>query len=173
MICCFYLRWNEKTLISPLSLAKTTWPVPCFESLFLPEFKIRDDVSEDSFSIVGTISSGAFSKVYKVVKKDNNQLYAMKVLSKAQLVANNLINQVKEEVKIQQVIGHSPFIVQCPYHWQSRKQLYIVSEYISGGELFKLVQNNCLPLPIIKLYIAEIAIAIGNFFLLGHFHLLS
>ncbi|EEB14034.1 serine/threonine-protein kinase, putative [Pediculus humanus corporis] len=152
---------KENKTLSPLSLSKTNWPVPFFESLFLPEFKIREDVTEDSFSIIGTISSGAFSNVYQVKKNDDNKIYAMKVLSKAQLVANNLIDQVKEEVKIQKVIGHNPFIVHCPYHWQSRKQLYIVSEFISGGELFKLLQEkNFLPLDIVKLYVAELAMAL-------------
>lgn len=132
------------------------------ESLFLPEFKIRDDISEDSFVIIGSISTGAFGKVFKVQKKDTNEIYAMKILSKAQIVANNAIQQVKDEVKIQQLCGHHPFIVNCPYYWQSRKKLYIVSDFISGGELLKLLQDvGRLPDDVVRIYIAEIALALG------------
>jgi serine/threonine protein kinase len=35
--------------------------------------------------VIGTISSGAFGKVYKVIKKDTNEIYALKVLSKSQV----------------------------------------------------------------------------------------
>lgn len=154
-------QWNERTLSSPLISSKTAWPVPLMESLFLPEFKIRDDISEDSFVIIGSISTGAFGKVFKVQKKDTNEIYAMKILSKAQIVANNAIQQVKDEVKIQQLCGHHPFIVNCPYYWQSRKKLYIVSDFISGGELLKLLQDvGRLPDDVVRIYVAEIALAI-------------
>ncbi|KAK6637849.1 hypothetical protein RUM44_008271 [Polyplax serrata] len=157
----FFTRCNQKAVESSLNSSKTTWPIPYFQSLFLPEFKIRHEVSEESFSILQAISSGAYSSVYKVVKNDTNKVYAMKIMSKAQIVRNNLINQVKEEVKIQKVVGHNPFIVHCPYHWQNRKQLFIISEYISGGELFKLLQDRgSLPVSLIKLYVAELAMAL-------------
>lgn len=41
------------------------------------------------------------------------------------VVEESAVRQVKEEVQIQRICGHFPFIVNCPLHWQSRKRLYI------------------------------------------------
>lgn len=159
----FHFRWSERTISNPLVSSKTAWPVSLMESLFLPEFKVQNNISEEAFSLIGNISTGAFGKVYKVQKKDNNKIYAMKVLSKCKIVASNSVKQVKDEVKIQQLVGHHSFIVNCPFFWQSKKKLYIVSEYVSGGELLKLVQDHGpLKARVIQIYLAEIAIALGK-----------
>lgn len=41
------------------------------------------------------------------------------------VIKENAVQQVKEEVQIQRVCGHFPFIVNCPFYWQSRRRLYI------------------------------------------------
>jgi uncharacterized serine/threonine-protein kinase SgK494 len=42
-----------------------------------------------------------------------------------QIISENAVQQVKDEVGIQSMCGHNPFIVNCPFFWQSRKQLFI------------------------------------------------
>lgn len=42
-----------------------------------------------------------------------------------QLIAENGVHQVKDEVRIQTMCGHHPFIVNCPFFWQSHKQIFI------------------------------------------------
>jgi len=65
-------------------------------------------------------------------------------------------------VRIQQACGHHPFIVNCPYFWQSRKQLFIVCDYVSGGEFLKLLQETGpLSEDIVRIYMAQLALAIG------------
>jgi uncharacterized serine/threonine-protein kinase SgK494 len=94
------------------------------------------------------------------------------------------VRQVKDEVQIQRVCGHHPFIVHCPFHWQSKKRLYIgllycyvvfcgesftifsfaVSEYVAGGELYNLLKTyTVLPVALVKLYVAQLALALGEF----------
>lgn len=155
--------WRDKKLPpSDLETVKTYWPVSHTESIFLPEFKIKPQVTENDFVMQELISKGAFGKVYKVQKKDTGNVYAMKVLQKSQIIDNNTIYQVKQEVRIQSVCGHNPFIVSCPYYWQSRRQLFIVTEYVPGGELLQLLNNNGGPLPedVVRIYIAELALAL-------------
>lgn len=154
-------RWHQTTLSDPLEAAKTAWPVPYVEAIFLPEFKIKGDITGRDFQVIGTISRGAFGKVYKVKKKNTNEIYALKVLPKSQIIAENAVQQVKDEVGIQTMCGHNPFVVNCPFFWQSRKQLFIVTEFVNGGELFELCQTyGPLPEELVQIYVAEISLAI-------------
>ncbi|XP_021929735.1 serine/threonine-protein kinase S6KL-like isoform X2 [Zootermopsis nevadensis] len=154
-------RWRQTTLSDPLEAAKTAWPVSYVEAVFLPEFKIKGDITERDFQVISTISRGAFGKVYKVVKKDTNEIYALKILSKSQIISENAVQQVKDEVGIQSMCGHNPFIVNCPFFWQNRKQLFIVSEFVSGGELLELCQSyGILPEELVRIYVAEISLAL-------------
>ncbi|XP_077286044.1 autophagy-related protein 101 isoform X1 [Arctopsyche grandis] len=154
-------RWNNSTLSSPLLASKTAWPVPYVESLFLPEFKINSDFQTKKYELLNTISQGAFGKVYKVKDIETDELSALKVLSKSQIISDGAIKQVKDEVHIQEVCGHNPFIVSSSVKWQSRKRLFIVTEYIPGGELLSRLETyKKLPEQLVKIYVAEIALVL-------------
>lgn len=119
----------------PCPLAKTPWPVTLAEALFLPEFPIRSKLLESNFQKVQQLSGSKFGSVYLVRDAATDKCYAMKVLSKAQVVREEAIQQCKDEVTIQAMLGRHPFVVPCTHHWQTRKQLYIVTEYVPYGEL--------------------------------------
>lgn len=116
-------------------LAKTPWPVTLAEALFLPEFPVRSKLHEANFQKVKHLSGSKFGSVYLVREAATGKCYAMKVLSKAQVVREEAIQQCKDEVTIQAVLGRHPFVVPCTHHWQTRKQLFIVTEYVPHGEL--------------------------------------
>lgn len=145
----------------PLNWSKTTWPVPHFEAIFLPEFKVRTESLKSEYIFIDAIARGAYGRVYKVQKQDTLEIYALKVISKARIVTERAVAQVKQEIAIQKAVGHHQFIANSPHHWQSRKKLYILTEYISGGELFSLVEEyGCLSEDVVRIYVAEIALAI-------------
>ncbi|XP_034240870.1 serine/threonine-protein kinase S6KL [Thrips palmi] len=154
-------RWKESTLSNPYHIAKATWPVPYIEAVFLPEFKIKGPITESSFQVLKPLSYGAFGQVFHVKKIDTGDDYAMKILSKSKIISESAVQQVKDEARIQSTCGHNPFIVNCPFYWQSRKQLFIVSDYISGGELLDLCRS-CITLPetLVQIYVAELALAL-------------
>lgn len=154
-------RWKESTLNNPYHIAKTTWPVPYIEAIFLPDFNIKGPVTELNFQVVNPISHGAFGVVFHVKKADTGNDYAMKILSKSKIIAESAVQQVKDEARIQSTCGHNPFIVNCPFYWQSRKQLFIVSDYVSGGELLELCKHHTvLPENLVQIYTAELALAL-------------
>ncbi|GBP50214.1 hypothetical protein EVAR_97216_1 [Eumeta japonica] len=156
-------RWNESTLKNPLEASKTAWPVARIESSFLPEFPIITDLLQKDFEILNTIAKGALGEVYKVRKLSADKSYALKVLQKSQVIGENAVRQVKEEARIQEACGHHSFIVGAVSKWQTKKRLYIVSEYIAGGELLDLLDAyGKLPKELVQCFIAEIAIAIGK-----------
>lgn len=109
----------------PFSLSKTAWPVPRFEAIFLPEFTVREEPLKNDYQFLDIISKGAYGRVYKVKKHKTEEIFALKAISKAKIVAENAISQAKQEVAIQRAVGHHPFIVKASYHWQGRKTLYI------------------------------------------------
>ncbi|CAG9863547.1 unnamed protein product [Phyllotreta striolata] len=154
-------RWKESTLTLPYESSKTAWPVSQSESCFLPVFPIASSRDEQRFDIIEEINRGAFGKVYKAKEVPTGETFALKVLSKSKVVKDNSVQQVKDEVQIQRICGHHPFIVNCPVNWQSRKRLYIVTDFVEGGELFALIKTYLtLPVELVRLYVAQIALAI-------------
>lgn len=121
----FYDRWSEGTLNDPFNSSKTAWPVPTFEAIFLPEFKVREDPVKNDYTFMELIAKGAYGRVYKVENKITKKIFALKMISKARIVEENAIAQAKQEVGIQKVVGHHPFIACTSHHWQGRKTLYI------------------------------------------------
>lgn len=154
-------RWNDSTLKNPLEGSKTAWPVAHKESIFQPEFPITTDLLQKDYQIEETIAKGAFGEVYKVKKISEDKEYALKVLSKSQIVNESAVRQVKEEARIQAACGHHSFIAGAVARWQTKKRLYIVSEYIPGGELLALLEKyGKLPEELVKIVVAEVAIAL-------------
>ncbi|XP_032670221.1 serine/threonine-protein kinase S6KL isoform X2 [Odontomachus brunneus] len=153
--------WTEGTIQDTHGFSKTVWPVSRLQSMFLPEFPIKEMSLKTGYNFLDVIARGAYGKVYKIQKQDSNQAFALKVISKATIVAENAVVQAKQEVAIQGMVGHHPFIVNSTHRWQGRKTLYILTEYIPGGELFSLIEEyGCLPEDVVRIYVAEIALAL-------------
>lgn len=133
-----------------------------------PAFFIPDDNAEvletsvcvDSFRISKEVGVGSFGKVYEAFKKDSNERFAIKVLSKSILRRHNQLKYAIAECKILKEIRH-PFII--PLHWafQSPKNLYIVYEFCPYGDLSGILKQKMkLSEPEAKLYISETILAI-------------
>ena len=82
----------------PFNLSKTAWPVPRFEAAFLPEFPVREAPLKNDFVFIDIISKGAYGRVYKVQKRETKEIFALKIISKAKIVAENAVQQAKQEV---------------------------------------------------------------------------
>lgn len=89
----------------------------------------------DDFELVKVIGKGSFGKVTLVRKKSDSKLYAMKVLSKSDIVKRKQVEHTRTERKVLGSINH-PFIVRLHYAFQTEEKLYFVLDYAAGGELF-------------------------------------
>lgn len=126
----------------------------------------RRKVSIQDFRINTVIGRGGYGKVMLVSKlngSDRNETYAMKTISKAKLLKSKTDTQhTRSERKILEAISH-PFIVQLKYAFQNSGKLYLVMEYLSGGELFRLLDTEgYLKEEWAIFYIAEITLALGH-----------
>lgn len=91
------------------------------------------------FSVIKPISRGAFGKVYLGCKKNNtDQLYAIKVMKKSEMIHKNMVSQVVTE-RNALALSRSPFCVQLFYSLQTTSNIYLVMEYMVGGDLKSLL----------------------------------
>merc|ERR1719285_1607662 len=114
------------------------------------------------FEFLKVIGRGAFAKVMQVKYKGDNEIYAMKILRKKQIIARNQIDHVKAERKILQALQH-PFLVKLRFAFQTDSKLYFVLDYYCGGELFfHLKQRKRFSEEETQIILAEIALALGH-----------
>ncbi|XP_012530793.2 serine/threonine-protein kinase greatwall [Monomorium pharaonis] len=91
------------------------------------------------FKIVKPISRGAFGKVFLGYKKSNpEQVYAIKVMKKNEMINKNMASQVVIE-RNALALTHSPYCVHLFYSLQSISSVYLVMEYMVGGDLKSLL----------------------------------
>uniref|UniRef100_A0AAY4A072 Serine/threonine-protein kinase greatwall n=1 Tax=Denticeps clupeoides TaxID=299321 RepID=A0AAY4A072_9TELE len=94
--------------------------------------------SIEDFAVVKPISRGAFGKVYLARKKQNSRLYAVKVVKKADMADKNMTAQMKAE-RDALALSKSPFIVHLFYSLQTSSRVYLVMEYLIGGDVKSLL----------------------------------
>ncbi|XP_005105833.1 uncharacterized protein LOC101852430 [Aplysia californica] len=93
----------------------------------------------DDFVLVKPISKGAFGKVWLGYKKScQERMLAIKVMKKVDLVNKNLIEQVTAE-RDAQARSRSPFVVQLFYSLQSKQNIFLIMEYMIGGDVKSLL----------------------------------
>lgn len=106
------------------------------------------------------IGKGTFGRVFQVRKKDTKRIYAMKVLSKREIVAKKEVAHTIGERKILQRSSECPFLLGLKFSFQNATELYLVMDYKSGGELFHhLQQEGRFTEDRARFYTAEIVLA--------------
>ncbi|KAJ3127192.1 hypothetical protein HK098_006644 [Nowakowskiella sp. JEL0407] len=132
--------------------------------------KITDsEVGPGNFVKIRLIGKGDVGKVYLVRRKDDDKLYAMKVLYKEEMIKRNKIKRVLAEQEILATSNH-PFIVTLYHSFQSEQYLYFIMEYCCGGEFFRALQNRpgkCLSEHDALFYAAEVICALEYLHLMG------
>uniref|UniRef100_A0A7S1HZ40 non-specific serine/threonine protein kinase n=1 Tax=Eutreptiella gymnastica TaxID=73025 RepID=A0A7S1HZ40_9EUGL len=114
----------------------------------------------NDFLIQKCVGAGGFGKVYKVRMKHNNRVFAMKVMEKAYLYDKDAVDEVINEVNFMQSLKH-PYIVRMYCSFQTGDKLYMLMDFLSGGELFTLMQKGGFPAEVMSLYTAEMALALN------------
>ncbi|KAF8314875.1 kinase-like domain-containing protein [Cantharellus anzutake] len=127
------------------------------------------EVGPSSFAKIRLIGRGDVGKVYLVKHKATEKLYAMKVLSKKEMIARKKIKRALAEQEILATANH-PFIITLYHSFQSDNYLYFCMEYCSGGEFFRQLQmlpSKCLAEEDARFYAAEVVAALEYLHLLG------
>jgi serine/threonine-protein kinase RIM15 len=115
------------------------------------------------FEIIKPISKGAFGSVYLARKKSTGEYYAIKVLKKADMVAKNQVTNVKAERAIMMWQGESDFVAKLYWTFSSKDYLYLVMEYLNGGDCASLIKVlGALPEDWAKKYLAEVVLGVEH-----------
>ncbi|XP_034779572.1 ribosomal protein S6 kinase alpha-3 isoform X3 [Acipenser ruthenus] len=121
------------------------------------------------FELRKVLGQGSFGKVFlvrKVTGPDAGQLYAMKVLKKATLKVRDRV-RTKMERDILVEVNH-PFIVKLHYAFQTEGKLYLILDFLRGGDLFtRLSKEVMFTEEDVKYYLAELALALDHLHSLG------
>uniref|UniRef100_A0A671T6F3 Ribosomal protein S6 kinase n=1 Tax=Sinocyclocheilus anshuiensis TaxID=1608454 RepID=A0A671T6F3_9TELE len=148
----------------------------CKEEVSVKEISITHHVKEGSekadpqqFELQKVLGQGSFGKVFLVKKTtgpDAGQLYAMKVLKKATLKVRDRV-RTKMERDILVEVNH-PFIVKLHYAFQTEGKLYLILDFLRGGDLFtRLSKEVMFTEEDVKFYLAELALALDHLHGLG------
>uniref|UniRef100_A0A4W5RDA9 Ribosomal protein S6 kinase n=1 Tax=Hucho hucho TaxID=62062 RepID=A0A4W5RDA9_9TELE len=140
------------------------------------EISITHHVKEGSeradprqFELRKVLGQGSFGKVFlvkKITGPDAGQLYAMKVLKKATLKVRDRV-RTKMERDILVEVNH-PFIVRLHYAFQTEGKLYLILDFLRGGDLFtRLSKEVMFTEEDVKFYLAELALALDHLHGLG------
>ncbi len=130
----------------------------------------RTRLGPSDFELMKVIGIGAFGKVIMVRVRKNNQVYAMKCISKKLVHKKNSIDSMKTERDIMARIDH-PFLVNLKCAFQTESKLFLVMEFLAGGELFfHLSKQGLLKEDTAKFYMAEIVLALEHLHSLGIIH---
>ncbi|KAJ3130192.1 Serine/threonine-protein kinase [Nowakowskiella sp. JEL0407] len=139
------------------------------ESEFLRLRRVRLGV--DDFLTVKVIGKGAFGEVRLAQKKDNGKVYAMKTLKKSEMVKKDQLAHVKAERDVLAESINTQWVVQLYYSFQDAQYLYLIMEFLPGGDLMSLlIKEDIFPEDVTRFYMAECVAAIESIQKLGYVH---
>ena len=129
--------------------------------LKFPELKLSD------LEMRATLGTGSFGRVRLIKHSTDSKFYALKILKKTEVIYLKQVDHVKTEKKILEEITH-PFIVNLLGALQDNKNLYLLLEYVIGGEFFShLRKAGRFPNDTARYYAAQISLVFE------HLHSLS
>jgi len=149
----------KQLLLTPIDLSHRNSSFRVYNS---ESKRIGKEISIKDFRIIKTLGKGSFGKVVLVQHKELKTYYAMKILLKEQLKQTNQILHTKSEREILEKISH-PFIIKLIFAFQNPEKLFIVTEYMGGGEIFyHLRKEGRFSEERTRLYIAELVLALEH-----------
>jgi len=133
--------------------------------------KRRCRVRAYHFQIVTKIGKGGFGDVFLCRHNKTGEVYAMKRIKRAFMEAKNKTSHVQVERDVLVDTIQSPWLVHLSFSFQDMEYLYLIMEYVAGGDLRGLLMSNPrFTENQARLYVAEMLIAVTDLHKLGFIH---
>ncbi|KAF9006146.1 kinase-like domain-containing protein [Cyathus striatus] len=130
----------------------------------------RTKIKLSDFTTVKVIGKGAFGEVRLVQKVDTGKVYAMKSLQKSEMLKRDQLAHVRAERDVL-AESTSPWVVQLFYSFQDPLYLYLIMEFLPGGDLMTmLMKYDVFSEDVTRFYMAECILAIEAVHNLGYIH---
>ena len=148
------------------TLSLSSSPESCSKAALIHPKKQKKVIKysfERDFKLLKKISEGSYGSIYLVLHNQSNQQYAVKQINK-NIKLKNTEHAIKENIfkekKILKNISH-PFIIKLHFTFQDEDSLYLVMDYMNGGDLSTVIHNEkFLNEDTVKFYLAEVYLAI-------------
>ena len=101
----------------------------------------KSKLNVNDLHIMNTLGSGSFGRVHLVRTKLDNKFYAMKALRKSEIIKLRQVEHTINEKEILEELN-MPFLVKMLGTFQDSNSLFIILEYIQGGELFSYLRKS-------------------------------
>ncbi|KAK2118582.1 hypothetical protein P7K49_005469 [Saguinus oedipus] len=108
------------------------------------EHPVQNTASLDQFKLLKTLGIGSFGRVVLVSHRESGSHYAMKILNKEKVVKLKQVQHVLNEKCILQAIDF-PFLVKLHFSFRDNSNLYLVMEYVPGGDMFSHLRRSPVP----------------------------
>ncbi len=154
---------GEATKAPVIPIATQKIPTCETEGEMATESSDQDEkVGPHSFIVHQVLGKGSFGEVYLVEKLSTHRMYAMKVLSKSQIMSQNLVKYALTERDVLSVTNH-PFIVRLNYAFQTNRKLYLILDYCPGGDLSEYIEREKkFTEDRARIYLAEVLLALED-----------
>ncbi|XP_072383949.1 cAMP-dependent protein kinase catalytic subunit 1-like [Diabrotica undecimpunctata] len=121
--------------------------------------KIDQSTSFEDFKPMKILGTGSFGKVVLCQYKDEEDLYAMKIMEKVNIVRTKQVIHTISEVKFLDAFKF-PFIINLQYFFKNNVYIFIVMPFINGGEMFyHLRSTKKFDETLSKFYAAQVTLA--------------
>ena len=130
----------------------------------------RTKISVHDFIPRKIIGRGAFGEVRVCRDRKSNEVVAIKKMKKQEMIYKNQVAHVRAERDIL-TLANNPWIVELKCSFQDENYLYLVMEYLQGGDLMTLLmEKDILSEEMSRFYIAETILAIESVHNLNYIH---
>lgn len=130
----------------------------------------RAKMSVADFRIEAIIGRGAFGEVRVVTHLASGGVYAMKSLRKSEMIRKGHQEHVRAERELM-VYNDSPWVVRLVFSFQDDRYLYLVMEYLAGGDMMTLlIKKDVFEESMARFYLAELTLALESVHALGYVH---
>ena len=131
---------------------------------------LRTKEKPSNFSTLKTVGKGAFGEVRLVQRKTDGKIYALKSLVKTEMFKKDQLAHVRAERDVL-VESDSPWVVKLYTTFQDRTFLYMLMEFLPGGDLMTmLIKYEIFSEDITRFYMAELVLAIDAVHKMGYVH---
>jgi len=122
------------------------------------------------YEVGRTIGEGTFAKVKFARNTDTGDNVAIKIMAKSTILKNRMVDQIKREISIMKIVRH-PNIVRLYEVLASPSKIYIVLEFVTGGELFdRIVHKGRLEESESRKYFQQLVDAVAHCHCKGVYH---
>lgn len=152
-------RLRTNAVFSPKQQANDT-AAPIVSASPSPS-KQKKSLTITDFEIIKPISRGSFGQVVLARKKVTGDVYAIKIQKKREMVRKNQDKYARNERNILALTHGCPYVVKLFYSFQSADSLYLVMEYLNGGDCFSLLRVfGSFSEEMVRLYVGETILAL-------------